>query len=142
MRFPTSMYGSDAQPDRSARSEVGVTHTVAPGGEARGPARIAVVGAGPAGLYAVTELVESGHPVKIDVLKKPASSHRNGSLIIAMTQHWRMPDRKSMRRINRIVSAMTSRWSAFQLLSPSTLQNRATPARRAQQRRIDAFVSH
>lgn len=74
--------------------------------------------------------------------KKPASSHRNGSLIIAMTQHWRMPDRKSMRRINRIVSAMTSRWSAFQLLSPSTLQNRATPARRAQQRRIDAFVSH
>ena len=56
------MYGSDAQPDRSARSEVGVTHTVAPGGEARGPARIAVVGAGPAGLYAVTELVESGHP--------------------------------------------------------------------------------
>ena len=47
------MYGSDAQPDRSARSEVGVTHTVAPGGEARGPARIAVVGAGPAGLYAL-----------------------------------------------------------------------------------------
>ena len=78
------MYGSDAQPDRSARSEVGVTHTVAPGGEARGPARIAVVGAGPAGLYAVTELVESGHPVKIDVFERlpsPFGLVRKGSPI-------------------------------------------------------------
>ena len=82
-----------------------MTHTVAPGGEARGPARIAVVGAGPAGLYAVTELVESGHPVKIDVFERLPSP-------FGLVRYGVAPDNQKIKSVARVLGAPFTAHSA------------------------------
>ncbi|CAN5627897.1 FAD-dependent oxidoreductase [soil metagenome] len=75
-----------------------MTHTVAAGAATRGPARIAVVGAGPAGLYAVTELVESGHPVKIDVFERLPSP-------FGLVRYGVAPDNQKIKSVDRVLGA-------------------------------------
>ncbi|MEM6107551.1 FAD-dependent oxidoreductase [Mycobacterium sp. 050272] len=73
-----------------------MTHTFAPGGEAR--ARIAVVGAGPAGLYAVTELVESSHLVHIDVFERLPSP-------FGLVRYGVAPDNQKIKSVTRVLGA-------------------------------------
>lgn len=75
-----------------------MTRIAAPAGEAHGPARIAVVGAGPAGLYAVAELVESGHPVKIDVFERLPSP-------FGLVRYGVAPDNQKIKSVARVLGA-------------------------------------